>query len=82
MKIVAAVGELEPEYKERVDFVLVSAEETAQRADEIELYGFTDLKHGLVGFNSEREALVKIPGHQFGKQEIVAAIHTLLVDGG
>ena len=48
MKIVAAVGELEPEYEGRIDFVIISAEETAQRADEIEEFGFTEQKHGLV----------------------------------
>ena len=78
MKIVAAVGELEPEYTGRINFVLIPAEETAKRPDEIEGFGFTDLKHGLVGFTSDRRALVKIPGHNFGRTEIVAAIETIL----
>ena len=72
------MGELEPEYEGRVDFVLISAEETARRPQEIEAFGFTDLMHGLVGFTSDGDALVKIPGHQFGRPEIVAAIEELL----
>ncbi len=72
------MGELEPEYEGRVDFVLIPAEETAKRPQELEAFGFTDLKHGMVGFTSDGEALVKIPGHQFGRPEIVAAIEELL----
>ena len=72
------MGELEPEYEGRIDFVLIPAEETAKRPQELEAFGFTDLKHGLVGFTSDGEALVKIPGHQFGRPEIVAAIEELL----
>jgi hypothetical protein len=75
---VTAVGELTPEYEGRVDFVLISAEETAGRQDEIIEYGFVDQKHGLVGFTSERVALVKMPGHNFGKPEIQEAANTLL----
>lgn len=80
MKIVAAVGELEQEYGDRIDFVIVGAEETAQRGDEIEEFGFTDLKHGLVGFDREGEARTKMPGHQFGKPEILAVVQDLLED--
>ena len=72
------MGELEQDYADRVDFVIVSAEETAQRSDEIEAFGFTDLKHGLVGFDREGEAQAKMPGHQFGKPEIQAVIEDLL----
>jgi len=72
------VGELETQYGDRVDFQVVPAEETAKRGDEIALYGFTDLKHGLVGFTAEGEARVKMPGHQFGKPEIESAIHQIL----
>jgi hypothetical protein len=72
------VRELEPEYEGRVRFVLIPAAETAQRSDEIEAFGFTDKKHGLVVFASDGEARVKIPGHEFGKTEIVAAIDTVL----
>ena len=80
MKIVAAVGELEQDYRDQVDFVIISAEETASRPDEIEAFGFTDLKHGLVSFDSEGEVRTKIPGHQFGKPEIQAIVEELLAD--
>ena len=72
------MGELQTEYGEQVDFVIVSAEETAQRMDEIEQYGFTELKHGLVAFDGEGQAQVKLPGHQFGRPEIEAAIQRVL----
>lgn len=78
MKIVAAVGELEPQYAGRVDFVVIPAAETAQRSHEIEAFGFTDLKHGLVVFSSDRVPVVKMPGHNFGKAEIVVAIEKTL----
>ncbi len=72
------MGELEGEYAGRIDFVVIDAEETARRGQEIEEFGFTELRHGLVGFSSAGEPLVRLPGHQFGKPEIVAAIDTLL----
>jgi len=72
------VGELETEYEGRIDFVIISAEETKQRGDEIALYGFTDLKHGMVGFTGDGETLVKMPGHSFDKAEITAAAEQLL----
>lgn len=72
------MGELETEYGDRADFVVVSAEETAQRQEEIALYGFTDLKHGLVVFSSTGEAVVKLPGHQFGKEQIEAGLLQVL----
>ena len=72
------MGELEPEYEGRIQFVLIPAAETAKRQGEIEEFGFTDQKHGLVGFTSDGDPIVKIPGHNFGEAEIVAAIDTLL----
>ena len=73
--------ELEKEYGDRVDFVVVSAEETARRTDEIERFGFTDLKHGLVAFDAEGNPEVKIPGHQFGREEIERAVQDVLPAG-
>ena len=61
-----------------MDFVIIPAEDTAQRGDEIEAFGFTELRHGLVGFTSEGDPLVKLPGHNFGKPEIEAAAAQLL----
>jgi hypothetical protein len=72
------VGELEIEYEGRIQFVLIDAEETANRGDEIEEYGFADQLHGMVGFTSNRTVVVKMPGHSFGKEEIVQAIEKLL----
>jgi hypothetical protein len=77
-KVVAAVGELEEEYGERVDFVVVPAEETARRRDEIVAFGFEELKHGLVAFDPAGVPQVTLPGHQFGKEEIRAAVETVL----
>ena len=73
--------ELETEYQGRIDFVVIPAEETARRSQEIEEFGFTALRHGLVGFSTSGAAMVKLPGHQFGKPEIVAAAETLLAAG-
>lgn len=78
MKVSAAVRELEQEYGEQATFVLVSPEETGARADELTEYGFTDLKHGLVVFNAAGDAVAKIPGHNFGRTEIEAALKTAL----
>ncbi len=72
------MGELEEEYGDRVDFVLVPAAETAQRADEIEAFGFTEQKHGLVAFTADGVPLVKLPGHQYGKEEVQAATEAVL----
>lgn len=72
------MGELEPEYEGRIQFVVIDAVETANRGAEIEEYGFTDQLHGMVGFTSDRTPVVKMPGHSFGKQEIVEAIEILL----
>ncbi len=69
------------EYGDEVDFVVIGAEETARRADEIEAFGFTELRHGMVGFTAGGEALVLMPGHQFGKAEIVAATEKVLAAG-
>ena len=41
-------------------------------------FGFTDAKHGLVAFDSQGEAKVKIPGHSFGREEIENAIEQVL----
>lgn len=76
------MGELQTEYGDRAEFVIVSAEETAQRQDEIEEFGFVELKHGLVVFSPTGEAVTTIPGHQFGKDEIEAALVGVLDQEG
>ena len=72
------MGELEPEYEGRVDFTIVSAEETATRQDEIQAFGFAEKRHGLVAFTSAGTPLVTIAGHEFGKEEIRAAAEAVL----
>jgi hypothetical protein len=68
------VGELETEYGDQVDFVVIDAEETEQRGDELELYLLASRSHGLVAFDAAGEVVVTIAGHQFGREEIVMAI--------
>ena len=75
------MGELAQEYEGEVVFVIVPAEETEQRYDEIEAFGFTDQRHGLVAFSAEGVAIVKIPGHDYGKPEIEAAVQAALAAG-
>ena len=58
--------------------MIIPAEETAESAADLELYGFTELKHGLVVFDGEGEVAVKIPGHQFGREEIEAGLLQVL----
>lgn len=70
--------DLEKEYGEQVDFVIVPAEETQQRQSEIEEYGFAAQLHGLVTFDAEGEAVAKLPGHSFGREEILAAMQSAM----
>ena len=74
MKVVAAVGELEEEYGDEVDFVIVSAEDTKARQDEIVEYGFAEKMHGLVTFDADGQVGATLPGHNFGKEEIRGAL--------
>ena len=64
--------ELQTEYEGQVEFVIVPAEETATRAEEIASYELGS--HGLVVFDAEGEPRASLPGHSFGKSEILAAI--------
>jgi hypothetical protein len=75
------VGELEQEYGDRVYFNVISAGETAKRQDEVEAFGFADLKHGMVGFSSDGKNLIRVPGHQFGRERIEAAVKAVLAAG-
>lgn len=70
--------ELEQEYGDRVTFTIVPAEVTAQSQDELAAFGFTELRHGLVAFSASGEPVVKIPGHQFGRDRIEEAIEAAL----
>lgn len=70
----AAVGELQNEYPDRVSFVIVPGAETKQRTAEIERYHLASRGHGLVAFDAAGEPVMTIAGHQFGRDEIVMAI--------
>jgi hypothetical protein len=41
-------------------------------------YGFGDLKHGMVGFEPDGTVAFKLPGHQFGRTEIVEKVEVML----
>ena len=71
--------ELEPEYEGRIDFVIVEPADTETRADELEEYELGS--HGLVVFDAEGEPTAHIPGHEFGREEIVIAIATAVPAG-
>ena len=70
--------ELEQDYEGQATFTIISAEETAASADDIEAFGFTDLRHGLVVFDGEGEPRVKLPGHMFGRAEIEEGLKRVL----
>jgi len=70
--VVAAVRELEVEYEGQVRFVIVPAEETAVRGGELE--DFELGAHGLVAFDARGVPRAHLPGHAFGKPQIVEAI--------
>lgn len=64
--------ELQAEYEGQVRFVIVSAEDTATKAEEIA--GYELGSHGLVAFDTDGVPQASLPGHNFGRKEIVAAI--------
>lgn len=72
------MGELAQEYEGRIEFVVIPAEETARRSQELDSYGFTAQRHGLVGFSSDGQVVAKLPGHAYGKEEIRAVAEQLL----
>lgn len=75
------MGELKEDYEGEAEFVVVPAEETARRTEEIVAFGFEDAKHGLVVFGPDGEVAETLPGHQFGRAEIEAALQRVLADG-
>lgn len=79
--MVAAVRELQVKYESQINFTIIPAEETLRRTEEVNSFGFEALLHGMVAFNLEGEAVVKIPGHRFGKAEIEAAVQKVLNAG-
>ena len=73
----AAVRELEQDanYKDKVTFNVVLPEADGFQAD-VTKYKLET--HGLVALDAEGNEKHSIPGHKFGKEEIVAAIRALL----
>jgi len=72
--VVAAVGELEKEYGDRVEFRVVSAEETKNKKHELDALHMSHRGHGLVAFTDNGDPAVILAGHQFGADEIRMAI--------
>ncbi len=72
------MGELESKYEEEATFTIVPPEETLQAGDQIAQFGFEAMKHGLVILSPDGEALVMMPGHQFGREEIESSLNKVL----
>ena len=70
--------ELEQDYEGQATFRIISPEETAASFDDIQAFGFADLRHGLVVFDAEGEPKVKLPGHMFGRAEIEKGLKEVL----
>lgn len=68
------MGELELEYGDKVNFVIVEPEDTKARAEELERFQLASRRHGLVAFDAAGEVVVTIAGHQFGREEILMAV--------
>ena len=65
---------MSPNYEGKVKFEVINVS-TQEHKDEIKGYDIGN--HGLVGLSSEGNLKVKIPGHEFGKDEITAKIDEL-----
>jgi len=70
------VRELEQDYEGQAKFSVIAP--TAASFDEIQAFGFADLRSGVVVFGKDREAKVKLPGHMFGRAEIEAGLKSVL----
>jgi len=68
---------LETEYEGRVRFTVVPQSEGKLPAA-VEEYGFGDARHGLVTFGPDGETVGTIPGHRYGRDEIVVKVGELL----
>jgi hypothetical protein len=66
------VRELEKEYEGQFKFEIIPPEETLKRAEELGLYDLGS--HGLVVLAPDGKELAHLPGHQFGRAEIEAAM--------
>ena len=66
---------LEEEYRGKVQFTVLSAASLDAKA-EIKEYELGS--HGLVALSAAGEKVHTIPGHEFGRDEIVEAVQKLL----
>ena len=69
------MSELTQELGDQVTFTIVPPQETARAADDLDRYLLSSRGHGLVAFTATGEAVVAIAGHQFGREEILMAVH-------
>ena len=70
----AVVDELREEYGDRVDFEVVSPEETGAAGEDLARYNLSSRGHGLVAITAGGQAVVTIAGHRFGREEVLMAI--------
>lgn len=71
------MSELQPEYEGRIEFTVI---QTAgqEEASGVEQYDVGN--HGLVVFDEQGEVVHTIPGHAFGKDELVEVCTGLVHD--
>ncbi len=56
--------------------MLTAFDEAGKKA--AELYGFGDSRHGMVGFEPDGEVAFTMPGHQYGRAEIIEKVEAML----
>ncbi len=71
------MGELQTEYEGRVKFEVLRADNDAGRQAAMD-YDFGKTMHGLAAFDAKGEHVFSLPGHSYGKAEIVAKLAELL----
>lgn len=67
--------ETEGTYADKIRFTIVPNSTPGFAKD---VAGFGLGSHGLVGLSSSGEAVKKLPGHSYGKSEIIEVIQALL----
>lgn len=70
------MGELEREYQGKVEFKVLRADNEEGRQAAMD-YDFGKAMHGAAGFDSKGEHVFSLPGHSYGKAEIVAKLAEL-----
>jgi hypothetical protein len=67
------------EYEGRVRFKVLPAFDEEKRPDpELARFDFGTARHGTVAVSADGEVLFTIPGHEYGRDEIVAKIDAML----